>query len=330
MITAYIHNGLSLERIELMPGDILPAKVIWVDMVEPTIAEEKFIETTLDIDLPTREEMDKIEVSNPFYKEKDAHYMTITILHKAQSDYPDSAAITAILKPQCVVTLRYIRPRAFTNFATRAMRAPTLYNTAELLFEGLLEALSHRIADALEKTGNDLDVLLKEVFDNPITNNATQRPHHQGSTAFYNEVIKKIGHTGNVISKNRESLQSINRMLIFYSQSEYFIQRENRHRFRVISREVLALTEYSNFLSTRNSFLLDATLGMLSVEQNSIIKVFTVAAAAFMPPTLIASVYGMNFHIPELGWEYGYYWALLLIVISAFAPYLYFKRKGWL
>ncbi|MBA8667651.1 magnesium transporter CorA family protein [Holosporaceae bacterium 'Namur'] len=332
MIIAYININNTLNKIELEPGSIIPEGCVWLDLLEPTIEEEKFIEKSLNIDAPTREEMNKFEVMSPFYKEGDAYYMTVTALHKAESEYPDATAITFIITPNYLVTLRYHRPRPFNNFAARAMRQPEICSSPEIVLEGLIDSLIDRIADALEKSGNELDSILKSIFEKKVVKGNNQIKDN--SKFYYNNVIKKVGRTGNVISKNRESLLSINRMLIFYSQIDTLknpSRKETRAKFKTITREVISLTEYANFLSQRISFLLDATLGMLSVEQNSIIKVFTVAAAVFMPPTLIASIYGMNFHImPELDWTYGYPIAILFIIISAIAPYYYFKKKGWL
>ncbi len=331
MIVAYFISKGQLERVELKPEDALPKGTMWLDLIEPTTKEEKAVERVLEIDAPTREEMDKHEVMSPFYHEGNASYMTVTALYNQSSGYSDSTAITFILlENKCLVTLRYNRPRAFTHFANRAMRLPELCQTPEIVLEGLVEAMINSIADVLEKAGNALDQLLKDLFEKPNIEDA----RNINSSKYYDEIIKRIGRTGNLLSKNRESLVSINRLLIFFGQLDHSreaSQHKHKMRFRVIAQEVHSLSEYVNFLSQRNSFLLDATLGMIGVEQNMIIKVFTVAAAALMPPTLIASIYGMNFrNMPEITWEWGYPLALLVIIISAILPYYFFKKKGWL
>ncbi len=345
MIIAYtLSSGKhsKLNKIELTSDDVLPKNVVWVDLIEPTIEEEKLVESTLKIDAPTREEMDKIEVLSPFYKEDDSYFMTITAIHKADKDYPEGTAITFILNPRCLVTLRYSKPKAFNYFSARAVRNPSLSATPDLALEGILEAIVNGLADILEKTGNEIDQLLVDVFEKPkgIGSDTTKKDRQSEyeddglSNNYYNILIKRVGRTGNLISKIRESLVSINRMLIFFGQIEdgkYMARKEHRMRFRNLAREIHSLTEYANFLSQRNSFMLDATLGMINVEQNMIIKVFTVAAAVFLPPTLIASVYGMNFKfMPEVEWVFGYPFSLILMVLSAVLPYYFFKRKGWL
>lgn len=346
MIVAYIINeDGEFEKRELSPSDKFPQNVVWIDLLEPTLEEERYIEkSSLGIETLTREEMDRIEVMSPFYKEDDAYYMTVTAVHKADTDYPESTALSFILHSKCLVTLRYSRPKAFHYFSSRAMRHNKVGRSPEAILEGLIEALVHSLADVLEKTGNEIDQLLVDVFEKPTDhsklrvkrkgyNRRDESDDRNGDGHYYTELIKKVGRTGNLISKIRESLVSFSRMLIFFGQIEdsiYIAKKEHRARFRNLTREVHSLTEYANFLSSRNSFLLDATLGMLNVEQNKIIKVFTVAAVLFMPPTLIASNYGMNFHImPELSLSFGYPMALVLMFISAFIPYQLFKHKGW-
>lgn len=327
MIIVYSLAKDKLIKAEFKVGGVIPAEAVWIDLLEPSIEEERFIEKQMSLNIPTREEMDKIEVLTPFYEEGEAHYMTITVLDKAVNEHPDSTAITFILSQSCLITIRYTRPKSFSSVASRMMRFPLLCTSPEIVLANIIDALVNKIADVLEEAGNELDALLKSIFEK--THN-----HQIISTKHYNKIIRKIGYMGNLISKNRESLVSINRMLIYFSQideTRYVGKREHRVRFKHIIRELHSLGEYATFLSQRNSFLLDATLGMISVEQNMIIKVFTVAAAVFMPPTLIASIYGMNFrYMPELQLWFAYPLAIILIIASALLPYTIFKKKGWL
>lgn len=346
MIVAYVYSPKGgVKKVEIGIGDTIPKNTVWIDLFEPSIEEEKLIEKALKIDTPTREEIDKIEVMSPFYKEDDAYYMTVTALNKPDKDHVEGAAIIFILHPKCLITLRHSKLKAFSYFSTRAMRYPNMCTNPDVVLEGLVESIVHSIADVLEKTGNEIDQLLIDVFEKPSDIKARKK-NKRGKAKFdndegpekpglyYTNIIKRVGRTGNLISKIRESLVSIHRMLIFFGQiddSRFLSKKEQRARFRNLTREMHSLTEYANFLAQRNSFLLDATLGMINVEQNMIIKVFTVAAAVFLPPTLIASIYGMNFKdMPELGWSLGYPVTLLLIILSAILPYYYFKRKGWL
>lgn len=331
MIIAYLFSEKGgLKKVILDAKTPIPKEAVWLDLVEPTIEEERAIEHALSIDAPTREEMDKIEVMSPFYKEQDTYYMTVTVLDQSDIEYPQCTAITLMLTSKQLITLRYCEPKAFNNFSLRAMRQPNLCVNPEVTLQNLVESVVHNLADVLETAGNELDVLLKDVFEKPTRSSSNKLR----STKYLDNIIRRIGRSGDLISKIRESLVSINRMLIFFSQIEdgrYLSMREQRFRFKKLPREVYSLTEYATFLSQKNGFLLDATLGIINIEQNMIIKVFTVAAAIFFPPTLVASVYGMNFiKMPELAWEWGYLYAILLMLASSLIPFLIFKKKGWL
>ena len=329
MITIYTDLDNRLQKQEMNIGSAIPKNSLLIDLYEPTTNEEQYIENILQINIPTRAEMDKIELMSPFYKDGNAHYMTVTVLDKpSKEEHPDSTAVTFILTPECIVVIRYSTPWSLVNFIARATRGLQQCNSPENILNGILESFINKTADVLEEAGNELDDLLKAIFEKSTKQEII-------SSKKYNSVIRKIGYTGNLISKNRESLVSINRLLIYFSQIEdnprITSKKEFRIKFKNLAREVHSLGEYGNFLSQRNSFLLDATLGMISVEQNMIIKVFTVASAVFMPPTLIASIYGMNFkNMPELSFVLGYPMALAIIITSALLPYFFFKKKKWL
>ncbi len=346
MIIAYTYTDEGeIEKVELSAGDPIPKSTSWIDLLDPSMEEDKYIQKATKIDAPTREEMDKFEVMSPFYKEGDSYYMTITAIQKMDRDYPEGTAITFILHPKFLVTLRYSRPKAFSYFSSRALRDAELCESPAVVLEGLVESMVHSLADALEKTGNEIDQMLIDIFEKPSTLSEIRKRKklkqdneeeevEVSSSEYYTDLIKRVGRAGNLISKVRESLVSINRMLIFFGQideSRYLSKKELRNQFRNLTREIHSITEYANFLSQRNSFLLDATLGMLNVEQNATIKLFTIAAAMFLPSTLIASIYGMNFtYMPEVDWVLGYPFALLLIVASAGLSYYFFKRRGLL
>jgi magnesium transporter len=190
---------------------------------------------------------------------------------------------------------------------------------------GLLDAVIDRLADLLERVGFDIDAMSSQVFE-PTANGTGS-----GGSDF-KALLRRIGRNGDLASKCREGLVSISRMLTFItSLADLPARKDIDARIGTLSHDVQSLSDHSAFLSNKVNFLLDATLGMLNIEQTNIIKIFSVAATVFLPPTLIASIYGMNFeHMPELDWPWGYPLALLLMIASAIAPYLYFKHKRWL
>jgi len=326
VLNFYVSQPQGLARVN-GAADAIGPEVLWIDLIEPTPEEEKLVETTFSIDVPTREEMREIEASNRMYEEADALYMTITIVTRLDTDLPESSQITFIMVKDRLVTNRYVDPLPFQRFISFAERHPNSCTSSPMILAGLIEAIINRMADVLERVGLDLDQLSSDVFTPP-----KQRRSARTQSRDTRAVLARVGQDGDLTSKARESLVSVNRMLTFVQQTTVLtLQNDVRARFRTLSRDVLALSDHASFLASKANFLLEATLGMINIEQNNIIKIFSVAAVVFLPPTLIASIYGMNFHfMPELGWLGGYPMAIVLMIISAILPYVYFKRRGWL
>ena len=323
MLNCFVPGAQGLDRLDPAPAEI-PEHCVWVDLLEPSLAEERAVERLLAIDVPSREEMREIETSNRLYEENGTLYMTATVVTKIDTDRPESAAVTFILSHNRLITNRYVDPLPFRRFVAYAERHPAAATTAPGILAGLLESVIERTADVLERVGVGLDDLSANVFA-PAAKGATRARDLRG-------VMERIGRDGDLTSKARESLITLARQLTFIQQTAAVqMPNEMRARYRSMSRDVLALSDHASFLANKSSFMLQATLGLLNIEQNNIIKIFSVAAAVFLPPTLIASIYGMNFHfMPELDWPFGYPLALGIILISAILPYLFFRRRGWL
>ncbi|HKE46385.1 MAG TPA: magnesium transporter CorA family protein [Steroidobacteraceae bacterium] len=326
MLNSYVARPQGLTRLDV-PAGTIPPEALWLDLIDPTPDEERLVETTFAIDVPTREEMREIEASSRLYEEAGAIYMTITIVTRLDTDLPESAQITFIVAQDRIITNRYVDPLPFQRFIAFAERHPNSCTSAPMILAGLIEAIINRMADVLERVGADLDQLSTDVFTPP-----KKRRSARTQTRDSRAVLARVGQDGDLTSRARESLVSVNRLLTFVQQTTALtLQNDVRSRFRTLSRDVLALSDHASFLASKMNFLLEATLGMINIEQNNIIKIFSVAAVVFLPPTLIASIYGMNFHfMPELAWIGGYPLAIVLMIISAILPYVYFKRRGWL
>jgi magnesium transporter len=302
---------------------------VWLDLYNPAPEDNRYVGHLLAIDLPTREEMQEIEVSARLYQEDGAEFMTLTAASLLESEEPINSPITFVLKGNTLVTVRYAEPKAFANFVARAQRPNAVpVANGEQIMMGLIEALLDRMADALERVGTGIDAVSRQVF----RKGAKDKPGP--SSEDLQNAIERIGQDGDLLTKVRESLVSINRVLTYHTsveQQDKKTTKEAKARTKILYRDVVALTDQATFLSSKINFLLDATLGLINLQQNQIIKIFSVAAVVFLPPTLVASVYGMNFaDIPELRWVFGYPWALGLMVLSAILPYVYFKRRRWL
>jgi magnesium transporter len=323
MLHAYYLEEGQLKRADLTGTEQeLPQRTVWLDLLQPSAEEESAIERALGVEVPTREEMKEIEASSRLYRENGALFMTATVVAKADTDDPESTALTFILAGERLVTVRYLDPQPFRAFASYALRHPRDCSDGDVVFAGLLEAIIDRTADVLEAVGADLDRMSREIFSR--SGGETSRD--------FRRLITRIARAGDLTSKARESLVSIGRLLAFAIQASQTRSRKGGgSRLKTIGRDIASLSDHASFLNNKVNFLLDATLGMISIEQNAIIKIFSVAAVVFLPPTLIASIYGMNFSfMPELHSPFGYPLALVLMLISAILPYWYFKRRGWL
>lgn len=324
MITVYT---IVNERLEPGGLETLSSAAVWIDLLQPTSEEEDAVERLLHLDVPTREEMQEIEASSRMYRESGGIYVTVPVVTSADTPEPVTVAVTFILTALCTVTVRYGNPKPFSLFAARAMRQRGLALTAEAVLMGLIEAIVDRAADLFETVSADLDVLSKNIFRIPT------RSHHRRrqSSSDLQAILRGIGHNGDLASKVSDSLLGVSRASAYLNQDDAIRRKDCKARLKTMTRDVRSLTEHGTHLSNKITFLLDATLGVINIQQNNIIKIFSVVAVIFMPPTLVASLYGMNFkHIPELDWEFGYPWALGMMVVSAILPYLLFKRKGWL
>ena len=301
----------------------IPADSVWIDLVAPTREEDAMVEAFTQISVPTLEDQQDIEPSEILYSENGARYMTTRIICDMNTARPKLAPVSFILTAKTLVTVRYDDPKSFSLFANRAIKPGGCASTPEAVLSGLIEAIIDRSAEVLQKMGAGVDELSFGVFN---SDSGRQTDRQQ-------DVLKSLGRTGDVVSKVRESLVSIERMLLFLSAGVHGDVRtaELRSRARTTFRDLQSLEEHASFIAGKIQFLLDATLGLVNLEQNNIIKLFSVMAVIFMPPTLIASIYGMNFKvIPELQFEFGYPMALAMMVLSAVLPYVFFRWRKWL
>jgi magnesium transporter len=325
MLSAYLPRGTSLERQVIEESGSVPEGAVWFDLVTPTIAEDKLLERTLGIAVPTREEMQEIEVSSRLYIENGARYMTATLMCQSDTATPKTTAVTFILSGRKLVTVRYDEPKPFSLISGKLARtcAPTV--SGETIMMDLLDAVIDRAADILERAGADIDRVSHDIFE-PEGRRANR-------SMTYQYIFKMIGRKGDLTSKVRESLVSIGRLLLFLANEADGMKwpKDMRAQLKSMQRDVQSLSDHVSYLGNKVTFLLDAMIGVMSVEQNNIIKIFSVAAVVLMPPTLVASIYGMNFkHMPELDWQFGYPLAIVLMIIAAILPYWFFKWKRWL
>lgn len=327
MITVYYRQNESITSKKLEIDEKIPAGAVWVDIQSLAAQDEKnAIEQQLKIQIPSSSEVWKNHVLNRLYMEDGVAYMTAALITKIESPYPETSAVTFILTNDCLVTIRNICPTSFSNFAHRLTRPTEKFKNAGYVLEGLMEEVITRVAHNSEVVVDTLDKLSHSIFG------AGEKKGGKGQniSQMMKDVLKSLGASADLNSKINESLHSISRMLNFFKQV-VSQDAELDNNISILMNDAQFLTQQTTFLSDKVTFQLDATLGMISVEQNLIIKIFSVVAVFFMPPTLVSSMYGMNFEfMPELKWIYGYPAAVSLMVLCALTPYLYFRKRGWL
>ena len=290
---------------------------LWLDVYAPSAAERQWLAQRLGAALPSHEAMQEIEPTSRLYRENGN--LVMTALVPSRNELGDAAmeVVTFLLGRNLLVSLRYREIEPLHSVPERIRREPELGHDHRSLLLTLLDILVDRLADGLEVCGAQVDALSREVFD----------PGRLGVRLDYRGVVARIGAVSDRIARARESLFTLDRLVGFLNASIDGMRR----RTRPLTRDIQSLIGHAGYLSDKAALVLDGTLGLVGVEQNAIIKIFSVMAVIFLPPTLIASIYGMNFRfMPELDWRLGYPLALLLMVGSAVLPYRWFKRRGWL
>lgn len=319
MLHAYRHATGQL--VALSPEDAL-TDAVWIDLHSPR-PEEVAAVNALGVEVPTLADMEEIEVSNRLYRENGVDYLTVVLSGHSDGNQPISGPVTFILQAQRLITVRHHRSRPFETYATRADKVGPGCSNGDLVFLSLTEEIIGRLADLLESVGRNLDELSRAAFG------GDQPPPDVLRLALH-----KLGRDGNLIGIVRLALLTMERALSFFSLSL-----EGRAggslalkpQVKSLFRDIQALEVHCDFLSQRLGLASDATLGMINLAQNSTVRIVSVVAVLFSPPTLIASIYGMNFaHMPELGQSWGYPAALGAMLASSLGTWLFFRWRRWL
>ena len=318
MLFAYVPGPRGLKL--LPPGEDI-SKARWVDLYRPLDAQVAAV-TELGIEVPSLADMEEIEISNRLYREENADYMTVVLPGLSMTKTAMSGPVTFILTPERLVTVRHHAPRPFETFPERCERSAAGVASAERLFLGLIEEIVSRMADLLEGAGRALDGV-----SGAVLSGAGQKAEQLQAA------LEEVGRQGELLGRVRLSLLTLERALSFFGQTlgGRPESEELKELLKGEMRDIQALSVHGDFLSSRVSLAVDATMGMINLAQNATVRILSVVAALFLPPTLIASIYGMNFRVmPELDWSWGYPGALLLMVASAVATWAFLKWRGWL
>ncbi len=303
--------------------DVEVAGIAWFDLLNPTEEERLLAQQLTGLRMPTRAEIEEIESSSRVYTEGDNFYLSTPLVRRT-GETSFSAPVGFVLSRDRLVTIRYTDYAVFETVGERVAKSTVPQAGSDIMLL-LLEAIIDRIADLLEMCGHDLDNISKRVFQ-------AQDGSGNNIDRKLRGLLMEVGSKADLVSGIRDSLLGLQRVIAYLGEHHPCVDRERfSAQLALLVRDIASLNDYDGQLNTKVQFLLDATLGFINIEQNNGIKILTVVSIVGIPPTLIASIYGMNFkNIPELNWSFGYWYALGLMSLTILVPMIWFWRKGWL
>lgn len=318
MLNAFIMRDSRLEQRVVDAFEDLSDEVLWVDMVDPSDEERGWVETAYHFQLPAEEEINDIEASARFYEDEDGIHIHSFFLHYLE-EQAQNITVAFNLHRGRLFTIHEEELAPVRLFRLRARRIPGLVDDAMDIMLSLYETAVEHVADELEQIYSSLEGVSRKVLTENVSDEDME------------DMLANLAAQEDLNGKARLSLMDIRRALSFLLRRGRLLDTERMEDVREILRDIESLTSHTSFLFDKVNFLMDAAMGFINITQNRIIKIFSIAAVVFLPPTLVASIYGMNFEfMPELKAAFGYPLALSLMVLSGLAPYWYFKHKGWL
>jgi len=321
MLNVFVLNNRRLNQLHVETlDDLRNSEPIWIDLVSPTPTEREWIKTLFGLELPSLEDMQDLESSARFYEGENGElHLRSDFLLEINDDDSRNVPVAFILKNNSLLSLHLEDLPVFRLVRMRARTRPGYIEDAREVLLDLYATDAEYSADALESVYAELEKISAAVLTERMTD------------AEAGKVLARIATEEDLNGRIRRNVMDTRRAVSFLMRKK-LLEADQAEEARQILRDIESLDGHTAFLFDKINFLMDATVGFININQNKIIKMFSVASVALLPPTLIASVYGMNFKrfFPELDWEYGYPFALALMVISVAVPFAYFKRKGWL
>ena len=301
---------------------------VWIDLLRASGADRNLVAQVTGLHVPDRAELDEIETSSRLYRRHGALHLSAAITRPGQDGAPEVTPIGFVLSKDRLISVRFVDLPSFDELSATCRGPDSETRTSSEFFTAILEGMIDRLADVLERVGANLDRISHQIFHA----GDTKRSRGAKADKELRAVLRMVGQDGDLISKLRDTLLAIGRMVPFViTNATPWLDAHSIARLETVREDLRSLNDYDEHLSNKVQFLLDATLGFINIEQNEIVKVLTVVSVVGVPPTLVASMYGMNFkNIPEYDWAWGYQWGLFLIFGSAIASLLWFKLRGWL
>ncbi|MGL9759845.1 MAG: magnesium/cobalt transporter CorA [Symbiopectobacterium sp.] len=316
MLSAFKLDNCRLSRLELDDTNDIAASV-WVDLVEPEDEEREMVQNRLGQSLATRPELEDIEASARFFEDEDGLHIHSFFFFEDADDHAGNSTVAFTIRGGRLYTLRERELPAFRLYRMRARNQTLVDGNAYELLLDLFETKIEQLADEIENIYSDLESLSRVIMEG-----------RQGEE--YDEAFSTLAELEDVGWKVRLCLMDTQRALNFLVRRAR-LPSGQLEQAREILRDIESLLTHNESLFQKVNFLMQAAMGFINIEQSRIIKIFSVVSVVFLPPTLVASSYGMNFEfMPELHWLFGYPGAIVLMILAGLAPYLYFKRKNWL
>ncbi|OHD98768.1 MAG: magnesium and cobalt transport protein CorA [Sulfurimonas sp. RIFCSPHIGHO2_12_FULL_36_9] len=317
MVNAFIKKDIKLEVIEnfsILEEKNDTANIIWIDMISPSIEEVKTVESIFNIKFPTKQESEEIELSSRYWEEDNRieinSYFLINHDNAALNE-----TVSFVLQDDLLISIRYKNLESFNTFIRKLLNSPREFKNGYSIFCEIIDIRIDADADIIENLSKEITKIRKHVFTDYANDDE--------------EILEKISSFEDLNMKIRENLTDKQRILSTLLKSSKY--NDDKNKIPIMLKDIKSLIEYTNFNFERLDYLQNIFIGILSIEQNKVIKMFTIVNVVFLPPTLIASIYGMNFDLlPELHWEYGYLFSIGLMILSSITPIWIFKKKGWI
>ncbi|MBK6547782.1 MAG: magnesium/cobalt transporter CorA [Arcobacter sp.] len=316
MINCYIkkqHRLTVVEGVEYLNNIEDRKSVIWIDMFTPTLQEVKTVENIFSIEFPTKQESEEIELSSRYWEEGNRIEINSYFLINDKKD-PVNETVSFILQDDLLISVRYKKLASFDASIKKLLSSPREYRTGYSIFSQIIDIRIDTDADIIEELNRDIAAIRKQAFNDDVENE---------------DLLEQMSTFENLNMKIRENLTDKQRILNSLLKSQKIS--DDKSELPIMLKDIRSLIDHTNFNFERIDYLQNIFIGLLSVEQNKVIKIFTIVNVIFLPPTLIASIYGMNFDImPELNWEYGYLFSIGVMILAAVTPLIIFKKKGWI
>jgi magnesium transporter len=320
----------STARIEILidvTKDGLPQGTAWIDALNPDEKEIAYLERVLAIRVPTYDRLVEIESSSRLSTENDHIFLSLPLVMRTAEGMARTTPVGFVVSREILLTLHFVSLKAFDTCSLRLANANAAPQDGVGHFLTIVESIIDHVADVLERVGTDLDDISWRIF----SEDAARRHEPRTEGANLRSVLRQVGRAGDLTAKISDSLLGTGRMIPYVTaNAAAYLTPIGKRRLESLSRDVSSLNDYETHLTDKIQLLVDATLGFTNVEQNNVFRVLTVFSIIGIPPTFVASMYGMNFKtMPEYDWAWGYAYGLTVIALSAIIPAVWFKWRGW-